>query len=154
MHFDIQSTTGPVEYVSNGVFTSPVDGIFSCQVYSMTTENGTVFLDITHNDVILASIYGHNTNGITSGGNAVVLHLARHDKLQVKTRANQVVSIFDYYVYALANTFTCSQVGSNSLSMLKFYLIQSFGSTNILQQLNKRIRNVRMHILLFKLPLV
>ncbi|XP_060602560.1 uncharacterized protein LOC132755685 [Ruditapes philippinarum] len=100
--------------VSNGVFTSIVDGIFTCQVYSTAFRNGKIFLDIMHNDVTVASIYAHMKDSHSSGGNVVVLHLAKDDTVKVKTRPNQNVSVFGYEQY---DTFTCSQVGSESLTL-------------------------------------
>lgn len=103
-----------INSVSNGVFTSIVDGIFTCQVYSMAFHNGKLFLDIMHNDATVASLYGHMKDSYANSGNVVVLHLAKDDTVQVKTRPNQNVSVYgdEYY-----DTFTCSQVGSESLTL-------------------------------------
>lgn len=100
--------------VKDGVFTCTEPGLYKFQVFSLTKINSRLFLELYHNDEVVATLWGYTTSDYAAAGNAVVLELAEGDTVKVLSRDQYAVELFgtNEEIYT---TFTGVQLGSNAI---------------------------------------
>lgn len=100
--------------LNSGVFTCVVPGLYKFQVYSLTRSDTLLFLELYHNDAVVATLWGYTSGTYAAAGNAVALNLAAGDTVKVMSRENRMVSLYGTgdEVYT---TLTGVELGSNLL---------------------------------------
>ncbi|KAL3854209.1 hypothetical protein ACJMK2_013487 [Sinanodonta woodiana] len=82
------------DFLSSGVFTCPVDGVYKFQVYSLTASDKRLWLELYKNEELVASVYGYTPDNYAAAANAAILFLKEGDEIFVKTRNEYDVMVF------------------------------------------------------------
>ena len=82
-YFLIQIVTNQQADLSSGIFTCSSAGIYKLQVYALTRSDESLFLELYHNEQLVASLWARTKHDYADGGNAAILNLNTGDTVQV-----------------------------------------------------------------------
>ncbi|KAH9490623.1 hypothetical protein Btru_033848 [Bulinus truncatus] len=100
---EIFTNTADSYNVSTGIFTSPLNGHFVFHVNLTTDSDDFVNLALFQNNDNKISVYVHNPDCVSSGGNSVILHLKLNDQVFLKA---QCISVLSGNVSDITSTFS------------------------------------------------
>ncbi|KAH9490628.1 EMILIN-2 [Bulinus truncatus] len=89
--------------VSTGIFTCPVNGHYVFHINLTTDSDDFVNLALFQNNYNKISVYAHNPDCVSSGGNSVILHLKLNDQVFLKA---QCISVLSGDVSDITSTFS------------------------------------------------
>lgn len=100
--------------INSGVFTCTKDGLYKFQVYCLTRSDASLFLELYHNDKLVASLWGYTPGDYAAAGNAVILPLMSGDFVKVVSRSQYSVNMYGT-PDEIYTTFTGVELGSLEL---------------------------------------
>lgn len=97
--------------LNSGVFVCTKEGLYKFQVYALTKSDSNLYLELYHNNALVASLWGHTPGDFAAAGNAVILPLKTGDTVEVKVKTDYEVHIYGTRD-EIYTTFTGVQLGS------------------------------------------
>lgn len=78
---------------STGIFTCPVPGLYVFHFHAYSSNRDKVmWLDLLHNDNVMASVSGYNSHTVSS--QTVMLKLRKGDRVQIQSKEQQEFTLF------------------------------------------------------------